>query len=59
MATKSILKDISIRKKQSSQAFIKALENSHKMDVKKEVTYQRKLTEISREQIKNLFGEDK
>ncbi|MBS3885751.1 MAG: hypothetical protein KGZ56_01725 [Dethiobacter sp.] len=55
MATKSILKNVDIRKKSLCRAFVSALENAKKKK-SKEVTLSKTCTEIREEKIKEIFG---
>lgn len=58
MATKSILKNITIRDKHLSRNLVNALEHAHKK-TSANVSYQRKCTEIKGDKIKSMFGEQK
>lgn len=56
MATKSFLKNISIKNRKSANSFISALENAEKKD-KKKVVVNAKVKEIKDEKtIKEMFG---
>ena len=56
MATKSFLKNISIKNRKSANSFISALENAEKKD-KKKVVVNTKVKEIKDEKtIKEMFG---
>ena len=56
MATKSFLKNISIKNRKSANSFISALENAEKKDNKK-VVVNTKVKEIKDEKtIKEMFG---
>ncbi|RBP68323.1 hypothetical protein DES36_10384 [Alkalibaculum bacchi] len=54
MATKSILKNINIKEKNSGRRLVLALENA-KNKKSKEVTYKKSYSEISKDQIKEIF----
>lgn len=57
MATKSFLKNISIKNRKSANSFISALENAEKKD-KKKVVVNAKVKEIKDEKtIKEMFGD--
>ncbi|ACB84405.1 hypothetical protein [Natranaerobius thermophilus] len=58
MATKSILKNINIRRKSFCRNFINALENA-KGRKSKEVKLSRPVTEIKGEKIKEIFGNER
>ena len=55
MATKSFLKDISLRGQQQSKEFIRALEKS-KATKEKEVIFSRPVSDMSREEARAIFG---
>lgn len=56
MATKSFLKNVSIRGERQSKEFIRALEKS-KSKKSKEVTLSRPVSDMTKEEAKHLFGE--
>lgn len=56
MATKSFLRNVNLRGTKQCQSFIRALEQS-KSSSKKQVTYSRTVTDLDKEQIKQIFGE--
>lgn len=58
MATKSIMKNIDIKKKKSCHAFVLALEHA-KNKKSKRVHMSRACKEIKGEKIKEIFGSDK
>lgn len=55
MATKSILKNITIKDKAYCRSFVSALENSQYKH-SKQVTTDKKIRDLSREEIKKVFG---
>lgn len=56
MATKSILKNITIKDKATTRSFINALENADKKS-EKEVTFTRAVRTADKELIQKLFGD--
>ena len=58
MATKSILKNITIKEKVTSRSLINALENADKKKTKN-FTFSRGVRVADKELIKKLFGEEK
>lgn len=56
MATLSITKNVNIKKKHLSRAFVSALENAENKTSKK-VVLQRPYHEVKEEEIKKMFGE--
>ena len=56
MATKSFLKNISLRGQQQSKEFIRALEKS-KATKEKEVEFSRPVSDMSREEVQKIFGD--
>jgi hypothetical protein len=56
MATKSILKNITIRNSASCKSLVSALENARNKP-RKEVTLQKKHVIVKGDQIKKLFGD--
>lgn len=56
MATKSILKTIHIKNRKSAFALVRALENAHGKSEKK-VPMQKAYSDVSRSDIKKMFGE--
>jgi ribosomal protein L30E len=55
MATKSILKNISIRDKSLCKSFVQALENAENRQAKK-IVLSKSCRELTREQIKKYFS---
>lgn len=55
MATKSIMKNIDIKKKKSCHTFVLALEHA-KREKTKEVRISKAIKEVKGEKIKELFG---
>lgn len=55
MATKSFLKDVSLRDKRQCQAFIRALEKSQSKEPK-EVNISTRSRDLTKEQIRKIFG---
>lgn len=55
MATKSFLKDVSLRDKKQCQAFIKALEKSQSKEVK-EIDIASRSRDLTKDQIQKIFG---
>lgn len=58
MATKSILKNITIREKHLSRTLISALENAQDKPCKN-VEYSKRVVELKGNKIKDLFGVNK
>lgn len=58
MATKSILKNVDIKDKKLARSFIYALEKSQEKKVS-DVQLSRKCAEVTGDDIKRLFGENK
>lgn len=58
MATKSILKSVSITDKQTATEFVRALENASGKNGKKVVPSQ-DFSDASKEEIREMFGVDK
>lgn len=56
MATKSILKNITIKDQKAANALVSALENASKKSAI-EVTYSKSVTKADRQDIKKYFGE--
>lgn len=56
MATKSILKNITVKNKATTRSLTNALENAGKKQAK-EVQFSRGVRQADREMIKKLFGE--
>lgn len=56
MATKSILKDITIRDKKTCKRFIEAMEKAEKEACKKDVEISKSCNEIKGENILDFFG---
>ncbi|SJW28021.1 hypothetical protein [Clostridioides difficile] len=55
MATKSILKNVDVRKKAFGRNLVSALENA-KNKQEKEVVLSKKCSEVSKDKIKDIFG---
>lgn len=56
LATKSFLKNVSIRDTKQAQSFIRALEHSSTC-IQKPVRYSKTVSEMSREQMQKVFGD--
>ena len=56
MATKSILKNITIKNQKSAKALVSALENASKKSSKK-VEYSKGVSKASKQDINKIFGE--
>ncbi len=56
MATKSVLKDVDIRDKDMGRLLVEALENAENKS-SKEVIFSKKVNEIDKSQIVDIFGE--
>ena len=56
MATKSILKNITIKDRRVGRDFVTALETAHKKK-SKDVIITKKCSDVKREDIKSMFGE--